>query len=583
MTELPRTFGKYFLTEKLATGGMAEIYLGKILGPGGFEKQLVLKQIHPTLSDQRRFVDLFVTEAKLLVGLTHGNIVPVYELGVVDDTYFIAMEYIDGPTLYRLTEAVVAAGARITPPIAAWIAARLLDGLDYAHRKGEGVIHRDLSPRNVMLSRDGEVKLVDFGIAVADGSRGDGDEAGAPTGSFPYMSPEQVRRQPLTAASDLFSAGVLLWEMLTGRRLFARPGADETLRAVLEAPIPAPSSVDAAIPARLDEVVAKALDRDLDRRATSAGELLALLNRYLYSLDPAPTARDVAALVARHCPPVPTVRSADGAPSTVVRAVDGGPATVPVQRTVEATSPSSPGDTVVSPRTSARGKGRPPTVRERSFATHVEFERVLLRATPLLSFAAIVDEPAPAPAAPAVAAPQPEATVATPRAARSRRPAVLTAVAVAALAVAAAVAYPRLAPMTRAASPTPTPTPSPSLTPSPSPTPTPSPSPSLTPSPSPSPSPTPTPTPTPSPTARPAPRPAADPARRGRLKVGASPWAEVSVDGRRLGRTPGAWDLPAGGHQVELVFPGSGEPQRKSYPVTIKPGEDLSLFAEFAP
>src|SRR5688572_30027317 len=140
MTELPTTFGKYYLTDKLATGGMAEIYLGKILGPGGFEKQLVIKQIHPNLSDQRHFVDLFVAEAKILVGLTHGNIVPVYELGVVDDTYFIAMEYIDGPTLYRFTEAITAAEARIAPPVAAWIAAKILEGLDYAHRKGEGVI-----------------------------------------------------------------------------------------------------------------------------------------------------------------------------------------------------------------------------------------------------------------------------------------------------------------------------------------------------------------------------------------------------------------------------------------------------------
>ena len=174
----PTTFGKYFLTEKLATGGMAEIYLAKLVGPGGFEKQLVIKQIHPRLSGQRHFVDLFVAEAKILVTLAHGNIVPVYELGVVDDTYFIAMEYIDGPTLYRLTETLRRRGVRMAPAVAAWITARILEGLDYAHRKGEGVIHRDLSPRNVMLSRDGEVKLVDFGIAVTLGDPGE-DAAGA--------------------------------------------------------------------------------------------------------------------------------------------------------------------------------------------------------------------------------------------------------------------------------------------------------------------------------------------------------------------------------------------------------------------
>ena len=119
MDELPATFGKYYLAEKLATGGMAEIYLGKILGPGGFEKQLVIKQIHPRLSGQRQFVDMFVAEAKTLVTLAHGNIVPVYELGVVDDIYFIAMEYIDGPTLYRFNEAAARRGVQLPTSIAA--------------------------------------------------------------------------------------------------------------------------------------------------------------------------------------------------------------------------------------------------------------------------------------------------------------------------------------------------------------------------------------------------------------------------------------------------------------------------------
>ena len=175
---MPTTFGKYFLTEKLATGGMAEIYLAKIVGPGGFEKQLVIKQIHPKLSGQRHFVDLFVAEAKTLVTLAHGNIVPVYELGV-DRRHVL---HRDG--VHRRADAVPAhrdarraATSRMEPAVAAWIAARILEGLDYAHRKGEGVIHRDLSPRNVMLSRDGEVKLVDFGIAVTLGDAGEGDDA----------------------------------------------------------------------------------------------------------------------------------------------------------------------------------------------------------------------------------------------------------------------------------------------------------------------------------------------------------------------------------------------------------------------
>jgi serine/threonine-protein kinase len=141
--------------------------------------------------------------------------------------------------------------------------ARILEGLDYAHRKGEGVIHRDLSPRNVMVSRDGEVKIVDFGIAVTLGAPGEGEAStSAPTGSFPYMSPEQVRRETLTGQTDLFSVGVLGWEMLTGKRLFARKGPDETLAAVTGATIARPSSLRPDIPARLDEVVTNRVPLD---------------------------------------------------------------------------------------------------------------------------------------------------------------------------------------------------------------------------------------------------------------------------------------------------------------------------------
>ena len=383
--DLPATFGKYFLTEKLATGGMAEIYLAKLVGPGGFEKQLVIKQIHPRLSGQRHFVDLFVAEAKILVTLAHGNVVPVYELGVIDDTYFIAMEYIDGPTLYRLTETLRRRGVRMAPAIAAWITARILEGLDYAHRKGDGVIHRDLSPRNVMLSRDGEVKLVDFGIAVTLGDAGE-DDAGesAPTGSFPYMSPEQVRKQPLTGQTDLFSAGVLLWEMLAGRRLFARSDPDATLRAVTDGDIARPSAESPEVPARLDDVVMRALERDPATRWATAGDMLAALQRYLYSLDETPGPRDVAALVARYCPPetrrLPTHHDeldadpASNAPRPRPWTASPAPTTTPSS----AGDPPRPGPaTAVIPRDgAARGK-RAPRARTETFATHVELAQML--------------------------------------------------------------------------------------------------------------------------------------------------------------------------------------------------------------
>ncbi|MBA3461572.1 MAG: protein kinase [Deltaproteobacteria bacterium] len=388
MPELPTTFGKYFLTEKLATGGMAEIYLAKIVGPGGFEKQLVIKQIHPKLSGQRHFVDLFVAEAKTLVTLAHGNIVPVYELGVVDDTYFIAMEYIDGPTLYRLTEMVARKDSVIAPNVAAWITARIVEGLDYAHRKGEGVIHRDLSPRNVMLSRDGEVKLVDFGIAVTLGNAGEGETAqSAPTGSFPYMSPEQVRKEQLTGQTDVFSVGVLAWEMLVGNRLFARNDPESTLFAVTEGEIQRASQANPEVPEKLDEIVMKALERDRTARWASAGEMLAALQRYLYGLDQMPGPRDVGALVAKYCPPE-TRRM-----PTHAEAHEAEPGEDSAGHT-EATPPPSPAGprTAVIPRDGSQPTGKPRPIRHQSFATHVELKDMLERATPMFGVTALGDD-----------------------------------------------------------------------------------------------------------------------------------------------------------------------------------------------
>ncbi|MBL0218374.1 MAG: serine/threonine protein kinase [Myxococcales bacterium] len=393
MPELPTTFGKYFLTEKLATGGMAEIYLAKIVGPGGFEKQLVIKQIHPKLSGQRHFVDLFVAEAKTLVTLTHGNIVPVYELGVVDDTYFIAMEYIDGPTLYRFTEMLARRDAVMAPDVAAWITARIVEGLDYAHRKGVGVIHRDLSPRNVMLSREGEVKLVDFGIAVTLGNSGEDETQSAPTGSFPYMSPEQVRKEQLTGQTDVFSVGVLAWEMLVGHRLFARNDPDATLFAVTEEEIPRPASARPEIPAKLDEIVMRALERDKTARWSNAGEMLAALQRYLYGLEEMPGPRDVAALVAKFCPPetrrMPTHADGPFEPDEPDAPAIAGE----TQLTPPPTPPGGP-RTAVIPRDGASARGKVPR-QQKSFATHVELKDMLERATPMFGVPAIDDsEPA---------------------------------------------------------------------------------------------------------------------------------------------------------------------------------------------
>ncbi|HWN67145.1 MAG TPA: protein kinase, partial [Haliangium sp.] len=397
MLDLPASFGKYFLTEKIATGGMAEIYLAKLIGPGGFEKQLVIKQIHPELGGKPAFVDLFVAEAKTLVSLSHGNIVPIYELGLVEDRYFIAMEYIDGPTLERLQRSLAARGQVMEPALAAHVTAEILKGLDYAHRKGEGVIHRDLSPRNVMLSREGEVKLVDFGIAVPLGHERERD-GGVPVGSFPYMSPEQVRGERLTGQSDVFSAGVLLWEMLVGRSLFARPSAEDTLAAVTDAPIAPPSAHRDGVPAALDAICARALTREPSARYPSAAVCLADVHRWLYSLAEPVAPVTLSRLVAACCPPTVQRAAVEDpglalATTDAASASDMSPGTVPLPRRGSERGGAGDaggeggggdedrdaGDTVRLARaqdeTRARGKRRAAT--EQSFATHVEIERVL--------------------------------------------------------------------------------------------------------------------------------------------------------------------------------------------------------------
>ncbi|HWM87915.1 MAG TPA: protein kinase [Kofleriaceae bacterium] len=557
MAELPGSFGKYFLCDKIAAGGMAEIYLAKLIGPGGFEKQLVIKQINPELSKERQFVELFVAEAKTLVALSHGNIVPVYELGVVDDTYFIAMEYVDGPTLADLVAELERRGERLEPAVAAHVASELCKGLDYAHRKGEGVVHRDLSPRNVLLSRDGEVKLVDFGLALAtDRARRGQPGAALPAGSFPYMSPEQVRREPLDARSDLFSLGVLLWEMLTGTRLFARDDPETTLAAVLGDPIPPPSQV-APVPEELDRICLRALARAHGDRYASAGEILAALARFGYSVEPPVTQATLAALVARVSP----ARRAGTEPGSAESQPDR-PEIEPSERT--------------RPHERRAGRKRPATMR--TFATSERFDEVLANATPLMPFPALSDSAARVVRELAPRRDLPSARATHPPARRRLWPAATAAAAVAA-AVLALLALRR----DPAGRPAPIPTAAiavsdstvanPSAVANPiavtNPTPTATTVASTDPRP-------PDPTPVSEP---PAPRSSAPatkdrrPKGQGTLQVGANPWADVYLDGAPLGQAPGAWPVPAGPHTIELRH----RDQRRSFRISVDAGETEAL------
>ena len=233
----PQRFGRYLLLDRVAVGGMAEIFLAKLEGLAGFEKLLAIKRILPHWSTNHDFITMLIDEAKIVVQLVHPNIVSVYELGKEEQSYYIAMEYVEGVDLRRLFEACQSPSPRLPLPLAVQIIVEVLRGLAYAHRRegssGERleIVHRDISPQNILLSYDGQVKITDFGIARA-ANRSTETATGTLKGKYAYMSPEQACQEPVDARSDLFSVGVLLYELFCGVRLFARATDLGTLEAV---------------------------------------------------------------------------------------------------------------------------------------------------------------------------------------------------------------------------------------------------------------------------------------------------------------------------------------------------------------
>ncbi len=294
----PVHFGKYYLYERLAVGGMAEIYKAKLYGVDGFEKNMVVKQILTQYARHEEFVQMFVDEAKICVSLSHGNIVPVYELGQIEDIYFIAMDWVDGKNLGELLDAGLDREMPLSVPHALYITSEILAGLDYAHRKtdehGEAlhIVHRDVSPQNVIISFEGEVKIVDFGIARA-ATKAHATEAGVIKGKFGYMSPEQAQGKEVDGRSDVFATGILLYEMLTLERLFHSDSSVFTLERVKRADIPTPSRTNPKLPPQLDAIVFKALERNSRKRYQSAGEMRKDINKFLFQLEQEASANTV--------------------------------------------------------------------------------------------------------------------------------------------------------------------------------------------------------------------------------------------------------------------------------------------------
>jgi serine/threonine protein kinase len=275
---LPEQFGKYSLIGHLATGGMAEVWLARQVGLEGFEKTVVIKRARPELTDRettRRFLD----EARLVATLEHPNIAQVYEIGFVSGSYFFVMEYVDGADLRRLIQAAIAKRYPISFADALYILTQVCAALHYAHEKHdlEGnplrIIHRDVSPSNVLISHDGVVKVCDFGVAKAQVRKAGDTKSGVVKGKFSYMSPEQCQSRPLDRRSDVFSIGILLYELTTLSKLFRARTEYDLLQQVVEARIPPPSTRVPGYPRELEQIVMKALARDPEDRYPTAQAL----------------------------------------------------------------------------------------------------------------------------------------------------------------------------------------------------------------------------------------------------------------------------------------------------------------------
>lgn len=295
---------RFRVIEKIDMGGMAEIYRGRAMSLEGIEKEVAIKRVLPQLTKNRKFVAMFLDEARLSMHLNHANIVQVFDVGRADDTYFIVMEYVDGFNLRRLFQKASERNIRIPVEIAIFIAMEVCKGLAHAHEKRDAhgkllkIVHRDVSPPNVLISRAGEVKLTDFGLAKAV-TQLELTDPGIVKGKFSYLSPEAAEGKEVDHRADIFAVGTVLFELLTNRRLFLGKTDLETVELVQRAEIPSVSKLNADVPPEFEKVLLRVLSKDPKKRYMSCNELANDLAGVLFSRNMKVTSYDLAQFARR--------------------------------------------------------------------------------------------------------------------------------------------------------------------------------------------------------------------------------------------------------------------------------------------
>jgi Protein kinase domain len=291
-------YGPYRLLERVAVGGMAEVFRAKRSGVEGFEKVLAVKRILPHLSDNKEFVDMFIDEAKMVAGLSHPNIVQIFDLGRLDKSYYIAMEYVHGRDLRTILRRGKERGLRVPLDLSVLVVSKICAALDYAHRRKDDrgrplqIVHRDISPQNILISFDGDVKLTDFGIAKA-ASKASVTDHGALRGKLLYMSPEQAGGRAMDRRSDIFSLGIVFYEMIADQKPFLGTSEMSILETVRECRVSPPTQLNPRIPEKLERVVMKALSRDPEQRYQDGADMHRDLERVLHERQ-APTVAELA-------------------------------------------------------------------------------------------------------------------------------------------------------------------------------------------------------------------------------------------------------------------------------------------------